>query len=315
MPNERPPDLSLFLDILHTLEDIGAPYMIIGAFAAIQYGTTRVTYDIDIVVDLSEEHIEALTATYPPPRYYADPVQMRDSIRMGIMFNIIDTSWPLDELLANREAFATFVREQWRAYVQQQTGQLLGEEPVRYLLSFETDHRLQDAVPGLLRSGTLKPVSVEQPDRLPTWARLAVLAPDEDRRPRRAAELLSILTEHLDTSLRPSSGQALPDARWEQWQAVARAWAELTALRYDPDNPLSSVQRKQYQHLQSKFDAAFLTWLRRRYAPLGSQRLPTPHHVHHVPHYIAFQRRRGQANRVALLILDCMALECVLEVM
>lgn len=92
MPNERPPDLSLFLDILHTLEDIGAPYMIIGAFAAIQYGTTRVTYDIDIVVDLSEEHIEALTAAYPPPRYYADPVQMRDSIRMGIMFNIIDTS-------------------------------------------------------------------------------------------------------------------------------------------------------------------------------------------------------------------------------
>lgn len=92
MPNEHPPDLSLFLDILHTLEDIGAPYMIIGAFAAAQYGTTRATYDIDIVVDLSEEHIEALAEAYPPPRYYADPVQMRDSIRMGIMFNIIDTS-------------------------------------------------------------------------------------------------------------------------------------------------------------------------------------------------------------------------------
>ena len=92
MPNERPPDLSLFLDILRTLEEVGAPYMIIGAFAAAQYGTTRATYDIDIVVDLSEEHIEALAEAYPPPRYYADPVQMRDSIRMGIMFNIIDTS-------------------------------------------------------------------------------------------------------------------------------------------------------------------------------------------------------------------------------
>jgi hypothetical protein len=56
------------------------------------YGITRVTYDIDIVVDLGEEHIEALAAAYPPPRYYADPVQMRDSIRLGIMFNIIDTS-------------------------------------------------------------------------------------------------------------------------------------------------------------------------------------------------------------------------------
>lgn len=91
MPNKRPADLSLFVDILHTLEAIGAPYMIIGAFAATVYGITRVTYDIDIVVDLEEKHIEALAAAYPLPRYYADPVQMRDSIRMGIMFNIIDT--------------------------------------------------------------------------------------------------------------------------------------------------------------------------------------------------------------------------------
>lgn len=92
MPDERPPDLSLFLDILRTLEAINAPYMVIGAFAAIVYGSTRTTYDIDIVVDLVEEHIQALVDTYPPPRYYADPQQMRDSIRMGIMFNIIDTS-------------------------------------------------------------------------------------------------------------------------------------------------------------------------------------------------------------------------------
>jgi hypothetical protein len=80
------------LDILQTLEAIGAPYMIIGAFAATQYGSTRVTYDIDIVVDLDEPHIQALVAAYPLPRYYADPEQMRDSIRMGMMFNIIDTS-------------------------------------------------------------------------------------------------------------------------------------------------------------------------------------------------------------------------------
>ena len=49
MSNERSPDLSLFLDILHTLEAIDAPYMIIGAFAATVYGITRVTYDLDIV--------------------------------------------------------------------------------------------------------------------------------------------------------------------------------------------------------------------------------------------------------------------------
>ena len=90
MPSGDKPDLSLFLDILRTLERIGAPYMIIGGFAATMYGSTRTTYDIDIVVDLKEVHIQALTAAYPPPRYYADPEQMRNSIRMGISFNVID---------------------------------------------------------------------------------------------------------------------------------------------------------------------------------------------------------------------------------
>ncbi len=90
MPNAERPDLSLFLDILRTLERIGAPYMIIGGFAATMYGITRTTFDIDIVVDLKESHIHGLTEAYPAPRYYADPEQMRNSIRMGISFNIID---------------------------------------------------------------------------------------------------------------------------------------------------------------------------------------------------------------------------------
>lgn len=118
MSNERAPDLSLFLGILQTLEAIDAPYMIIGAFAGTVYGVTRVTYDIDIVVDLAEEHIEALVAAYPPPRYYADPAQIRDSIRRGIMFNIIDTSRgekadlvPLSMVAVYRQAFQRRVRQ------------------------------------------------------------------------------------------------------------------------------------------------------------------------------------------------------------
>ena len=66
--------------------------MIVGALAGAVYGVTRTTYDIDIVVDLHEEHIGALAEAYAPPRYYADPRQMRDSIRLGFVFKLIDTS-------------------------------------------------------------------------------------------------------------------------------------------------------------------------------------------------------------------------------
>lgn len=90
-PNKSDPDLSLFLDILQKLEFAGIPYVIIGGFAATIYGITRTTYDIDIIVNLKEEHIQALADVYPLPRYYADPYQMRLAMTQGSPFNIIDT--------------------------------------------------------------------------------------------------------------------------------------------------------------------------------------------------------------------------------
>ncbi len=52
----------LYLDILKTFERLDIPYVIIGAFAGMSYGVTRLTADVDIVVDLKETHIPALAA-------------------------------------------------------------------------------------------------------------------------------------------------------------------------------------------------------------------------------------------------------------
>lgn len=86
------PEFDFYFNILETLERIGIEYVIIGAFAGTAYGITRTTFDVDIVVNLNEEQIDALTSAYPPPRFYADSFQIRDSIRWGMLFNIIDTS-------------------------------------------------------------------------------------------------------------------------------------------------------------------------------------------------------------------------------
>ncbi|MBI5652030.1 MAG: hypothetical protein HZC40_16560 [Chloroflexi bacterium] len=90
MVDESPFDL--YLDILQTFERLAISYVVIGAFAGMSYGVTRLTADVDIVIDLNETHIQALARAYPLPRFYADPEQMRNSIRLGIPFNIIDTS-------------------------------------------------------------------------------------------------------------------------------------------------------------------------------------------------------------------------------
>lgn len=83
---------NLYFRVIKALDEIGAPYMIVGAFAGAVFGVIRSTADIDIMVDLREEHFEALAAEFPLPRYYADPEMIRNSTQMGIMFNIIDST-------------------------------------------------------------------------------------------------------------------------------------------------------------------------------------------------------------------------------
>ena len=109
--------LNLFLDILLTLERLEIPYAIIGGFAATMYGITRATFDIDIVINLEEKHIQALAAAYPSPRYYADPYQMRNAMEIGSSFNIIDSSrgekadlFPLTMDLRYKPAFDKRIR-------------------------------------------------------------------------------------------------------------------------------------------------------------------------------------------------------------
>lgn len=110
--------LSFYLKIVQALEEIEARYMIVGAFAGLAFGVSRATFDVDILVDLHEPDFEALSAHFPLPRYYANPEMMRSSMRLGIMFNIIDTELGLkaDLVPLTREpgyeaAFARRIRQ------------------------------------------------------------------------------------------------------------------------------------------------------------------------------------------------------------
>ena len=84
--------ISFYVRVFRALDEIGVPYMIVGAFGGYPFGITRVTFDIDILVDLREQDFNALSQKFPLPRYYADPEMIKNSAQMGIMFNIIDTN-------------------------------------------------------------------------------------------------------------------------------------------------------------------------------------------------------------------------------
>lgn len=134
--------LDFYIRVTKALDEIGAPYMIVGAFGGTIFGITRATNDIDIIVDLHEKDIKSLSQKFPLPRYYADPEMIQNSIEMGIMFNIIDSSEgykadlvplkrePEYELAFERRIRETFTDESgqpFEAWVAQPTDIIIGK--------------------------------------------------------------------------------------------------------------------------------------------------------------------------------------------
>lgn len=212
-------------------------------------------------------------------------------------------TWPLKEILQDRQAYQNFIQDQWNGFLSFQTGKTIGEKNAEYVLKFESNPGLQDALPRLLRNGSLTPVQMETKAHLPVWVMPGVFMLDEDPRPRQMAELTESLNEML-------SGLS-PESRWEDWQLIARQWAELTVLHNDTrvtSNRLSFEEKDPYTEIQAQIDTAFNTWLSARYSALATQILPTPHHVYHVPRYLSYLRSQGTVQKIALLIMDGMSL-------
>jgi hypothetical protein len=131
-----------YIFVVKVLDEIGAPYMIVGAFGGSVYGISRSTNDIDMLVDLQDKDCYAISEKLPLPRYYADPEMIKNSIETGIMFNLIDTDEgakadlvplkrePEYQLAFNRRTRATFTDpsgQSFEAWVAQPTDIIIGK--------------------------------------------------------------------------------------------------------------------------------------------------------------------------------------------
>jgi len=203
--------------------------------------------------------------------------------------------WPLDAMLADASSFRAFVQDAWISYLH------IKEGSVAYLvapaLPFDADPALQDIVGRLVRRGTLAPVETTAAT-LPQWAQPAIVTDTTDQRLHQFVDGLRELEQQLGTN----------GIRWEHWQLVAQRWAQLTCWRYDTTLAYADEHVQRFEYMQAMLDTRFDAWLRANYAPLANRALPTPHHVYHVPSWLAYQREQNANARHALLIMDGMAL-------
>lgn len=218
------------------------------------------------------------------------------------------TGWPLDALLTDAMAYRRFAQDGWQAYLRQHAAvpadQRMADATAPYTppaaraaLPFDTDVALQDALPRLVRSGVIQPVAVSDESALPSWAHIAVAGHSMEERLRAYEMELRLLMPRIERA-----------TQWGDWREIALAWARLSLIHDDLRLQFSPTQRAQIDRTRSALDAHFHAWLAGAYAPLAIQALPTPHHLFHVPGWLAAQRSRRPNVRTAMLIFDGMSI-------
>jgi hypothetical protein len=297
-PNLAYPVLqSLTPDQIEKLEFCAHPTQALSRQKTIDY-LLREVFDADPVLLRLPSALIAWINKYHQSRSTL-PEILRSSLVVSLKSYAVYREWELDSLIRDHQVFLDFIQQEWTYSIQNSfSSETIHETRSDYHLTFNRDPQLQDMVPSLVRVGTIQPVEISEFDGLPPWAHPGVTL--TDARLNRYTSLLVDIENHLQSMNTISDTQ--PD--WKFWVGFAKDWAELCSINYQIDVDINQEQRETFHRIVRELDKNFSVWLKKNYVALGSQRLPKPHHVFHIPHYLAYLRDLGRLQRVILVILD-----------
>jgi hypothetical protein len=218
--------------------------------------------------------------------------------------------WPLQALVTDRESFFAFLQERWPIFLDRETAK--GGSDVREVgkpyglaipgpvdLPFD-HHDIRIYVDDLFVEGLLHSVTHDHADMLSkSWVGIGVRCSPVDDRSRR----LGRLVESLRTSL-PAD-----DVRHTDWLHFAHAWAELILLVNEPAEAIPGQADERIRCLQADVDTAFSAWLHKRYAGLVNLPPVPPVMLHHLPRFLARQLGDERDVKVALIVVDGLAMD------
>ncbi|MBW2610399.1 MAG: hypothetical protein JRC68_08670 [Deltaproteobacteria bacterium] len=102
------PEHNLFQIYISRLEKLNIRYIATGAVASIIYGEPRLTHDIDLIVELTDENAETIIGAFPSEKFYCPPIEIikleADRPRRG-HFNLIhhETGFKADIYIAGQD--------------------------------------------------------------------------------------------------------------------------------------------------------------------------------------------------------------------
>jgi len=79
----------LLLHFVEILERLGIPYLVTGSMATTAYGEPRFTNDLDVVVDLRPEQVNAFCQSFPATEFYCYREAVLQAVQQRFQFNIV----------------------------------------------------------------------------------------------------------------------------------------------------------------------------------------------------------------------------------
>ena len=215
--------------------------------------------------------------------------------------------WPLERIVPCREKFLAFLSERWPHFlVSEGLAPVPGREPEPPSISgpvaipFGHDD-VRVYMDNLFAEGLLEPTTSVQPIEDDRWFAVGIAGSPASSEEGRFSHLLEEL------------GKSIPDAETatlRDWQEFAMRWGTWIRLRWQTRPSRDSDSESEADAFTHRVQDAFSNWLLSHFGPMSSlPYLPKPVLGHHVPHYLAHQRCQADCERLALLVIDGMAID------
>ncbi len=223
--------------------------------------------------------------------------------------------WPLAAIIPDDQAFYSFLQERWPLFLDRlgkadtpgktpAKPDLIWDDGAEYGLKYlgpallPFDHQdIKVYLDNLFLERKLTPVDAKALELgAAAWVRcgIATSALEDDQQ--RITGLFELAEQDLPGK----------NARHSDWTAFALKWAELSSLVHSNQLLESKARLKDFG---KTVNATFSAWLSSHYASLMNLSPNTPAMLHHVPRRLARDLEDGSASRVALIVLDGMALD------
>ncbi len=297
-------------------EDLDALYNAVQRYQPGQLGSNAskefaLRHVFDIAPELIKEPLDLLRVLLR--RHYRDvrvPGLLDERFIELLWQDSTFEGWPLERIVPDRNDFLTFIQERWPIFLDREVGgdaSCVDETPVTDGLSIPGPANLplghEDIrvyMDNLFLEGLLEPVPHSAVSQFAgTWASVGIRVDTIEDRQQRIDRLIERIGASIPTA----------DARHDDWFLFARPWAELNVSLGKQTGAIPAQTRARVEALRIDVDSAFSMWLARRYAGLRSRPPSPPVMLHHLPRFLSRQLRSGADVKIALIVVDGLAMD------